>query len=287
MKTKQIIYLCIALISSSMMNAQRFSETLSETMNFPGNSTDNLLVVYNIDGSIEVEGYNGSTVEITVDKEIKGNNQRQLEQGKSEVSMKTASNGNIIYVYLDSPYSEFNVETGRFNHRGSWNGTTYSHTLNYKIRVPKNTNVELSTVNRGNINVKNIDAQDITVKNINGGIKLENVAGKTYVDALNKNISISHSKVPTADSVYKSLNGDIDITVPSGLNADVSFKSLNGDIYTNLETKSSSKTSSKVSKKGNKRGTRYKLDKRTQFQIGNGGVRMDFDLLNGDVTIKG
>ena len=43
---------------------------------------------------------------------------------------------------------------------------------------------------------------------------------------------------------------------------------------------------SKIKKKEGRRGTKYKLDSNTQFSIGNGGVQLNFDLLNGDVTIK-
>lgn len=285
MKSNQIMYLCIALVlSTATISAQEHSETLTATESFSSNS-DNLMVVYNIEGDITVESHSGSSVEISVVKKIKGNNQRQLEQGKQEIGMKTAINGNILYVYMDSPYTEFNLETGRFNHRGPWDGIKYKYRLDFTIKVPRNTSLELSTVNRGSILVKNVEATDLTIKNINGPITMENVAGKTYVDALNKDINISYSKNPSGDSVYNSLNGDINISVQEGLNADVSFKTLNGDIYTNLETRTSNASMNMTKKKGRK-GTKYKMNKDTQFQIGSGGIKMDFDLLNGNVTIK-
>ena len=115
---------------------------------------------------------------------------------------------------------------------------------------------------------------------------MENISGKTYANALNKNIDISYAENPGGDSTYKSLNGDINITVKSNLNADVRFKSLNGDFYTNLETKTSP-SEMKVSTKSSRRGTRYKMNSKSRFSIGQGGVEMDFDVLNGDVTIKG
>jgi DUF4097 and DUF4098 domain-containing protein YvlB len=285
MKTNQIISLCIALVlGTATITAQEHKETLTATESFSGN-TDNLLVVYNIEGDITVESHNGNSVEISAVKKMTGNNERQLNQGKQEIGMKTATDGNIMYVYMDSPYTEFNLATGRFNHRGPWDGIKYHYRLDFTIKVPRNTSLELSTVNRGVILVKNVEAKDLTIKNVNGPITMENVAGKTYVDALNKDINISYSKNPTEDSVYKTLNGDVNISVAKGLNADVSFKTLNGDIFTNLETRTSSSGMNMIKKKG-KKGTKYKMNKDTQFQIGSGGVKMDFDLLNGDVTIK-
>ncbi len=286
MKKLQSITTVLCLLIVGTMFAQKHSETLTDTKQFPSNSSENLLVVYNVNGSIKVEGTNSNTVSISVKKSISGNNNRQLEQGKQEIGIKVETKDDIIYVYHDSPYTEFDLETGRFSHKGPWNGIKYDYLLDITIKVPKNTNLELSTINRGDIFAKRVEANDITVSNINGAITLEDISGKTYANALNKDINISYSKNPNKDSRFASLNGDININVQGGLNADVSFKSLNGDIYTNLETRTSN-SGIKMSKGKGKKGTKYKMNKNTEFQIGSGGIRMDFDVLNGDVTIKG
>jgi hypothetical protein len=270
----------------SAVVAQTFNETLSETASFANTSDDNLLVVNNISGFIEVEGYNGSEVQITAEKTIKAKNQRILEQGKSEVSMKVAQKDGVIYVYVETPNSTFNIDTGRFNHSGQWQEVRYSYLYNIKIKVPKNTSIDLRAINRGGIVVRNIEAKELSANNINGPITFEDVAGQTFVNALNKDISIRYTKNPTAASVYKSLNGDINLTMQNGLNADVKFKTLNGDIYTNLETTVMPSATKMKSSKG-KHGTKYKMNSNSEFMIGNGGVELDFDLLNGSVTIKG
>jgi len=285
MKYLKSVALGLAFLMGGMLQAQTFSETLTEEINFSGNSSDNLLVVYNVNGSVHVEGYSGNTVKVEVKKSIKGQNKRSLEQGKVEVGVKVEKRDNIIYVYHDSPYTEFNLSTGRFSHKNSWNNIKYEYTMDYTIKVPNKAGLELSTINNGDLVVRNVNTNEISVSNINGAISMENVSGKTYANALNGNIDISYTQNPDGDSTYKSLNGDITILVKPNLNADVSFKSLNGDIYTNFDTKSSPSKAT-VGKKKGKRGTKYKVNKKTQFQIGNGGVHLDFDVLNGDVTIK-
>ncbi|MBX2828619.1 MAG: DUF4097 domain-containing protein [Flavobacteriaceae bacterium] len=286
MRTLKLITVCICFFLVGGAYAQKHTETIKETKQFPSKSSENLLVVYNVNGSVRVEGTNGNEVSIIVEKTIEGNNNRQLEQGKQEINARIETEGNIIYVYHDSPYTEFDLETGRFNHKGSWNHIKYHYELDITIRVPKNTNLELSTINNGDIFAKRVEANDISVSNINGAITLEDIAGKTYANALNKDINISYTKNPTKDSKYASLNGDININVQNGLNADISFKSLNGDIYTNLETRTSN-AGMKMTKGKGRKGTKYKMNKNTEFQIGSGGIKMDFDVLNGDVTIKG
>ena len=281
---KQISF-ALMLFFSVTLQAQKFSETVKEERQFPSLSTDNLLVVNNVYGSVIVEGYNGDTVKVEGEIDIEANNQRQLDQGKAEVKVKVESYKNIIYVYLDSPYTKFDLETGRYSHSSNWNQVRYNYTLDFNIKVPKNTSVELSAINDGEIKVSNIDSKTISANNINGPITLENVAGKTDVNALNKDINITYSKNPTEESIYNALNGDVTITMQKGLNADISFKSLNGDIYTNMETKVNP-SKAKINKKEGRRGTKYKVNSNTQFSIGNGGVQLNFDLLNGDVTIK-
>jgi len=285
MKSIKNIGLLLALVVGMAMQAQTFSETLKEERQFPNTSSDNLLVVNNIEGSIKVEGYTGNSVQIVGNLQIKGNNKRQLEQGKSEITMTVVSKGNIMYVYLDSPYVDFDVETGNYNHNQNWSRKKYNYSLDITIKVPTNTSIELSAVNGGVAQAKNINAKTISVNNINGPIALENVSGKTYVNALNKDINISYSKNPTEESTFKSLNGDINIQLQKGLNADVSFKSLNGDIYTNMETKMNP-TKANMKKKKGKRSTKYKMNSNTNFSIGNGGVQLNFDVLNGDVSLK-
>lgn len=291
MKTIKSLSLCICLLVISFVHAQKHSEIIKKEIQFPNQSSDNLLAVHNVFGSVTVEGYTGKNVEITGDLEIRGDDNLQLERGKKEVSMKVLTYKNIIYVYLDSPYTTFNPETGRYGHnennrwRNYKNRDGYNYTLNIIVKVPKETSVELSTINSGVIKANNIEAKTISASNINGPITLENISGETYANALNKDITISYSKNPTVASTYKSLNGDINVSVQKGLNADVFFKSLNGDIFTNLDTQS---TPSKidVKKSSGKNGTKYKMNSKTTFSIGKGGVPLNFDVLNGDVTIK-
>ena len=186
---KQISFVVVVLFSITTQ-AQKFSETIKEERKFPSQSSDNLLVVNNVYGSVIVEGYNGDTVKIEAEINIEGNNQRQLEQGKKEVNVKVESNDDIIYVYLDSPYTSFDLETGRYSHSSQWNQMRYEYTLDFIIKVPSNTNLELSAINDGVIEASNIDAKSISASNINGPITLKNVAGKTYVNALNRDINI-------------------------------------------------------------------------------------------------
>jgi hypothetical protein len=293
MKSIKKISLVIAILFGTWSQAQEFSETIKEEHQFPSQSSENLLVVYNVYGDIKVEGYSGNSVKMEAVKTIYGKkgrslSNRALEIGKKEVNLKTVTKDDIIYVYLDTPFSHFNIETGRFRHNEANVQRKYSYTLDITIKVPNNSSLMLSAVNNGDIVVKNVEANSIEANNINGGITLDNISGKIDVNALNRSIDVSFSKNPTEDSYFNSLNGNITVLVKDNLNANVSFKGLNGSVYTNLETQQSSTSNLKMIKKsGRNKGMKYKLNRATEFMIGKGGVKLDFDLLNGNVTIKG
>lgn len=302
MKVLQLI--TVTLIACGVnATAQRYqkdkklksTETIKKELSFDTNSLDNILVVDNVYGSIDIEGYEGSTIQIEVTKTIGADEQKDLTLGKQEIGMKTARKDNAIYVYLDSPYSHFDLKTGGFDHREfSYNyrrnykhrsRRMYSYRLDFKIRIPRKTSIDIKAVNNGNITVENVQGKLLIVRNINGSIDLKNVAGKTDVNAINKDINISYAENPTEESWYSSINGDINVKFQDNLNASISYKTMNGGFYTNFDVE---KTSPKVKKTKEDRGkgTKYKIDSSKHFKIGNGAVHLHFDQLNGDAILK-
>ncbi len=280
-----IIVCCCTIIVS----AQRSTETIQKEVQFNSSSKENTFYVNNMNGDIEVEGYNGKTIQIEVVKTIRGKSEEIVAKGKREINLKIAQRGNKIYAYSNSPYTNFDIETGEYNHKENWNfryrRRHYKYSLDFKIKVPKNISIDVSTVNDGDIYVKNVHGESITADNINGAITLKNVSGTTDVNALNKDITIVYTKNPTKESWYKSLNGDIKITFQGELNANVSHRTMNGGFYTNYSV--SELTPQIVQEKVRKsKGVKYKVRSKGQFRIGNGGVQLNFDQLNGDTIVK-
>lgn len=287
MKTVKISLVLLGFLGCQLMAAQKSSETITEELAFSSNSSENMLVVQNVNGPISVEGYDGDTIRLEAEKTISARSQNGLEEGKSEIKVKFEEVGNRIYAYLESPNNRFNTAIGRYenNNNNQWKKPKYRYHVDFKLKVPKKTNVKLATMNDGDIYARNIQGDELIVNNLNGAITLDNVAGKTDVNALNKDINITYFKNPDGDSKYHSLNGDVNVTFKENLNADVSFKSLNGDMYTNYDT---TKLSPELVKKKTKngKGIKYNMSSNQAYRIGKGGIKLDFNLLNGDATIK-
>lgn len=288
MRNFKLIMSTLALSLCVGVNAQEFEETIKKELQFSSNSSTNILDVQNVNGGIQVEGYSGNTILIEVRKTIKAKNQEYLEEGKQEIGVSVEDQGNQIFVYLDSPWTYFDANKGRFAHREQYNNherPRYRYHLEFTVKVPFTTSLRLGTMNDGDILVKNVQGSLIKVNNLNGGIDLENIAGKTDVNALNRDINISYKTNPTEDCYYNSLNGDITVIFQDNLNADVSFKSMNGDLYTNYDTVSLQPQVVHKEVKG-KKGVKYKVDSKESYRIGNGGIKLDFNLLNGDALVK-
>ncbi|MEL6560443.1 MAG: DUF4097 family beta strand repeat-containing protein [Bacteroidota bacterium] len=279
------ITLLLLLFLALGVQAQNANETISRKLDFKGNSTNKFLIVENIFGGISVESHNGTSVLLEVDKEISADNQSGLDKGKSEVGIKVAYVNGNIHIYPDTPFSEFDDKTGEFRYTERNRKRGYRYLLNYRIKVPQNIGLQLRAVNDGDISVQGVQAKELNIRNINGAISMENVTGKTNVNAINKDINISYSANPAEESYYKSINGDINLVLNEDLDADISFKSLNGDFYTNIE-QVKSRPISNVKKTQGKKGTKYKWSSNSGFTLGDGGVKLHFDVLNGDVTIK-
>jgi hypothetical protein len=294
-----ICFLCCVTNSIAQRNQKdkklKATEKITEEYQFDTNSPDNILVVDNIYGSIDVQGYSGNTIQVEVIKTISADTKEDLQKGKDEIGIKSSKKDDAVYVYLDSPYSKFDLETGNFEqHEFNFSSRRnyehrkkrmYTYRLDFKIKVPQNSSIDIKAVNNGNITVDNVHGKLLIVRNINGAIDMNNVSGKTDVNALNKDITISYSKNPTEESFYNSLNGDIKINFKEDLNASISYKTMNGDFYTNFELENSTPVLQKTSEKKNK-GTKFKIDTKKHFKIGNGNVHLHFDQLNGDAIVK-
>lgn len=289
MKFLKSITMIFVFCCSLVTTAQKSTEKIKKEVAFNSISKENTLYVDNIHGGVEVEGYNGKTIIIEVVKTITGKSSEIVAKGKREINLKVEKRGTKIYAYSDSPYTFFDLESGEYSHRENWNHKRsrrrYRYSLDFKIKVPKNVSIDVSTVNDGNIYVENIHGEYLSANNVNGAITLKNVSGTTDVNALNKDINIVYAKNPIKESWYRSLNGDINIKFKNDLNANVSHRTMNGGFYTNYSV---SNLAPKIVKEKirKSKGIKYKIRSKGQFKIGNGGVQLNFDQLNGDTIVK-
>ena len=269
--------------SSSMSTDQSISYDLS----FNQDSSDNTLFVYNVYGSIDVEGYDGDEIEIRAEKTVWGKTQLDINEGLEEIQLLNYTKDQRMVVYLDTPFTYFDKDKMRYGHYNNnhdeW--PNYEYIINITVRVPKNTNLYLSAINKGHIMVQDVHAKLFRVSNINGSIDMVDVSGTTKANTINKDINISYRENPFEDSSYETVNGDLNVTFANEPDADITFKTMNGDFYTHFDVQNVGPKLLKTSKQ-HKRGVKYKFDTENRLKMGNGGTKYTFKTLNGDIYVK-
>jgi hypothetical protein len=271
------------VISCSNLKAQdtKFQEKINKQFIVSPNS---VLAVYNIDGFIKVEGYDGNKVMIEVDKTLSGKTNEILEQGKREFKFEFEQKGDSLIAYIAEPWDSRpnrNHEKRNDDHRK----IEYRHNLNFTIKVPNSINLTVSTINNGDITVANVYSF-MNVHNVNGAVLVKNAKNANEIHTINGDVNINYIALPPNNAKFYTLNGKLTATFPNNLSADCEFKSFNGELFTDFEN--IEKLPSKITKitKENDGGTTHKLSKGSAIRIGNGGKNLKFETFNGNIYIK-
>ncbi|MFN8431720.1 MAG: hypothetical protein U0V04_17195 [Spirosomataceae bacterium] len=281
MKKLIMPFLTVLVFSCSNISGQKtkFEETINKEFKVASNS---VLAVYNINGSISVEGYNGDKVLIEVDKTISGKTSEILEEGLKEFKLEFEQKGDSVIVFIAEPWDS-RPQVRHWNKKEK--KIHYDHNLNFRIKVPQNLNLDVSTINDGDITVNQVEGF-MKVNNINGAITVNNAKNANEIHTINGDVNITYASLPPDNAKYYTLNGKLTVEFPEDLSADCSFKSFNGEFFTNFENieKLPSKIQKIVNTNGNE--TTHKLNQGSKIRIGKGGKDLNFETFNGNIYIK-
>ncbi|MGN8068753.1 DUF4097 family beta strand repeat-containing protein [Mucilaginibacter sp. 22184] len=267
--------LCFAQFSAS---AQEFKQHVSKQFT----QQKGVVAIYNIFGSINVEGYSGDKVIMEIDETISADDQTTLEQGKKEFKLGFDQKQDTVMAYIAEPHDS---RPHRWYNRDEYRHIEYKYTLEFTVKVPYNSDLRISTVNDGHITVKDVYGV-LKVSNVNGPIDIANAKGPTDAHTVNGAVTASYLKIPVDASSYKTINGEVKITYPANLAADLEFKSMNGQFYTDFPNAEVMPSKVITTQSKNSKGTTYKLSKNSHVRIGAGGKLFKFETLNGDIYIK-
>src|SRR5579862_1522321 len=121
-----ILLVCIAGL------ALAFDQEEKETIrrNFPGSAR---LDVDNVHGNIHVIGYNGSEIQMVVEKTIEAESQERLDVAKREVTLDTTQSGDTLTLYVNGPF-RCHCSDGRFGvHENSHTGYRVIYDFDIKV----------------------------------------------------------------------------------------------------------------------------------------------------------
>ena len=171
------------------------------------------LAIYNLNGSIKVEGYSGNEVIFKVDKTISASNAAVLETGKKEFRLEFEQNEDSIIAYIAEP---FDTRPHSYHNRhGQYREIKYDFKLDFTVRVPYDMNLDVSTINEGVVVVENVNG-NLNIHNVNGAVTLNNAKGTTNAGTVNGDVTVSYLTNPSGNSSYNTINGDIKVEYRSG-----------------------------------------------------------------------
>lgn len=248
----------------------------AETRSFPGGR---LVILDNVNGSIEATAYNGNDVRVEISKRIEAETPERLEAAKREVKLDIQQSGETVKLFVDGPFR---------CHCGDGASTNWSHhegyTVQYdfKLRVPASARLDLYTVNHGDIAVTG--AGDFDIRNVNGRIDMTDISGSGRAHTVNGAVKVAFARNPTAASGFETVNGNVDVTFRKGLSADVRMRTMHGEMYTDFTAATLPAQTVTPENSGGKFVYRRGAD--TGIRIGTGGTEIKLKTLNGDIFVR-
>jgi hypothetical protein len=275
-------FVCFAIGCANVAAARELTEHSSsqQTLQF-AQAAGRTLDVRTIEGAITVEAYDGHDVEILVNKSISAETQDDLRAAEREVILDTSEDAKAMRAIVRYPDQQACGERSDHRHQGS--ELHYDVRYDFTIRVPRDTRLELCTINEGNIVAKGTQG-DFLLRTVNGRITMTDVAGSGQATTVNGRVTASFVSAPSAPSLFKTVNGDVILTMTDSLAADLRMKTFNGGLYTDFDVQMLP-TIALVKTERHDGMFVYRSMGFTTVRAGGGGPELTLDTVNGDVRV--
>jgi hypothetical protein len=254
----------------------RDHETIRKSFSMPA-AAHKSLEVDNVFGSIEVVGGASDQVELVVEKTIRAESKDALELARKEVTLDITQQEGALKLYVNGPFRCHCDDC-----RGSRDREGYIVKMDFQLRVPRDIDTKVKTVNEGRVLVRNVNGNFIA-RNVNGDIEMDHVAGSGTAHTVNGPVKISFRENPRESSGFQSVNGNIELFFVHGLSADFRFKTFNGGVYSDFPVTALPAHALQEDHRDGK--TIFRADRFTGARINSGGPEIKIENLNGDIRI--
>ncbi len=235
------------------------------------------LEIDNVWGSIEVVADTTDKVEMTVARTNRAESKEKLEMAKKQVTLDVTQDEGAVKLYVNGP---FRCQCEDCRHSREDDG--YRVKMDFKVRVPRDIDIKVKTVNEGRVVVRNINGSFV-VRNVNGDIEMDNVAGSGTARTVNGPVIVSFRQNPRENSEFKTVNGNVELRFAHDLSADFRFKTFNGGIYSDFPVTTLPVHAIQEERRGGKMV--YRADRFTEARVNSGGPEIQIENLNGDIRI--
>jgi hypothetical protein len=209
--------------------------------------------ITNVNGRVEVEGVDGSTVEVQAERVARGATDQLAQDLLPKIAINDRSTPDLVQ-----------IETGRLN--GILIGASYE--VRYHVKAPKGAAVRASTVN-GGVEVKAL-AGRVVARTTNGGVVANDVSGGLEARTVNGGVRASFSSIGTSDITLGTVNGGVRVLLPESGKVTLNATWVNGGFNSNGQLKFEIRDSGKRHFEGLLNGGGTPINVNTV----NGGIRV-------------
>lgn len=275
--------LTISLLTVCLLTAMaQQSQSISEELNLPQNSSEYKIKIMNLHGKVEVQGHAGTSVELQAQKTVDASRRGNADHLAQEWSLAFRQEGNTILVYADGPGVVVKQNSsGDWNYNVKHDGKEGTVKFDIVLRVPDKVIVNASTINGGDVLMQDLQG-DASGSNVNGSVRLSNISGNVSATTVNGDVEVQSRTAPDTDTQFTTVNGAVRLTYPPQLAAIIQYTSVSGDFYTDFSV-TATPLKEEHKKKG---GTYYKIGGKSALQVGNGGPKIKITTVNGDMYLK-
>lgn len=209
--------------------------------------------IANTNGKIDVEGTDGSTVEVRAERIARGATETAARELLPRIVIKEEASPNRV-----------SLETQRMS--GILIGVSFE--VRYHVRAPKNAVVNVTNTN-GQVALTTLGG-DVTAHTTNGGVSGKALSGAVDARSTNGGVDIDIASVGSGKIALRTTNGGLTLTLPETAKADISASCTNGGISAGSLEKLEITESSRRRLEGRLNGGGTPIELRTT----NGGIRL-------------
>lgn len=171
--------------------------------------------VSNVNGRVDVEGTDGSTVEVQAERIARAATDQLAKDLLPKIPINERSAPDTVV-----------IETGRIS--GILIGASYE--VRYRLRVPKTASVRATNVN-GGVDVRSLAGHTVA-RTTNGGVRADKISGSLEARSVNGGVRAQFDALGTGDITLGVVNGGVHISLPPTAKATVSATWVNGGFNT-------------------------------------------------------
>lgn len=280
--------LCLIAAAAPALADRTASEAVERTFTLAAVDGHRQLVVDNVMGAITIQAGSGDAVRLELEQTWSADDAAELARARDEVKLEVREQPGRLELVQGGPWRcrDERRDGGRRDCCCDHDDRDYEVRFDWTLTVPADLDLEVRNVNEGTIRISGVRGR-LEVRHVNDDVTLENVAGRVDAGTVNGKLAVGFAALPTGDLEFSTVNGDIDLSFPKGLGAELTFHTLNGEVFTDFPfALAALPPTSEWSGQGGRGKHRHQLGGRTKAVIGGGGVALDCDTVNGDITIR-